>query len=181
MSAVDPFQLVDNLVLGSKQNEHVPVADQDRQKRETAEILKRLRVQPGVVLADEVGMGKTFVALAVGYCVGLQSKRGPVVVMAPPNLIDKWVNDLKTFCELYLDGHVPVDRNQASDKVLRAKDAFRFGVARTSVDFLKLLDDPSRTRCHMVFLAQGSMARRQSDKWVRLALVRETFRRHARG
>ena len=181
MSAVDPFQLVDNLVLGSKQNEHVPVADQDRQKRETAEILKRLRVQPGVVLADEVGMGKTFVALAVGYCVGLQSKRGPVVVMAPPNLIDKWVNDLKTFCELYTDGHIPVDRNQVSDKVLRAKDAFRYGVARSSVDFLKLLDDPARVRCHMVFLAQGSMARRQSDKWVRLALVRETFRRHARG
>ena len=54
MSAVDPFQLVSNLVLGSKQNKHVPEADQDRQKRETAEILKRLRVQPGVVLADEV-------------------------------------------------------------------------------------------------------------------------------
>ena len=181
MSAVDPFQLVSNLVLGSKQNEHVPVADQDRQKRETAEILKRLRVQPGVVLADEVGMGKTFVALAVGYCVGLQSKRGPVVVMAPPNLIDKWVNDLKTFCELYVAGHIPIDRSQASDKELRAKDAFRYGVARSSVDFLKLLDDPARVRCHMVFLAQGSMARRQSDKWVRLALVRETFRRHARG
>ena len=61
MSAVDPFQLVDNLVLGSKQNEHVPAADQNRQRRETAEILDRLRVQPGVVLADEVGMGKTFV------------------------------------------------------------------------------------------------------------------------
>lgn len=181
MSAVDPFQLVSNLVLGSKQNEHVPAADQDRQKRETIEILKRLRVQPGVVLADEVGMGKTFVALAVGYCVGLQSKRGPVVVMAPPNLIDKWENDLKTFCELYVDGHKPVDRNQGTPKELRATNAFRYGVARTSVDFLKLLDDPARTRCHMVFLAQGSMARRQSDKWVRLALVRETFRRHARG
>jgi hypothetical protein len=54
-------------------------------------------------------------------------------------------------------------------------------VARSSVDFLKLLDDPAGLRCHIVFLAQGSMARRQSDKWVRLALVREAFRRHARG
>ena len=181
MSAVDTFQIVDSLVLGSKHNEHVPVADQDRQKRETIEILKRLRLQPGVVLADEVGMGKTFVALAVAYCVGLQSKRGPVVVMAPPNLIDKWANDLKTFCELYVSGHNPIDRNQATPKELRASDAFRYGIARTSVDFLKLLDDPARVRCHIVFLAQGSMARRQSDKWVRLALVREAFRRHARG
>lgn len=181
MSAVDTFQIVDSLVLGSKRNEHVPVADQDRQKRETIEILKRLRLQPGVVLADEVGMGKTFVALAVAYCVGLQSKRGPVVVMAPPNLIDKWANDLKTFCELYVSGHNPIDRNQATPKELRASDAFRYGIARSSVDFLKLLDDPARVRCHIVFLAQGSMARRQSDKWVRLALVREAFRRHARG
>lgn len=181
MSAVDTFQMVDSLVLGSKHNEHVPIADQDRQKRETIEILKRLQLQPGVVLADEVGMGKTFVALAVAYCVGLQSKRGPVVVMAPPNLIDKWANDLKTFCELYVSGHNPIDRNQATPKELRASGAFRYGIARSSVDFLKLLDDPARVRCHVVFLAQGSMARRQSDKWVRLALVREAFRRHARG
>ena len=181
MSAVDPFQIVDGLILGSRYNEHVPRADQDRQKRETEEILKRLRNQPGVVLADEVGMGKTFVALAVGYCVGLESRRGPVIVMAPPNLIDKWENDLKTFCELYVSEHRPVDRNKATTMELRSHQAFRYGVARSSVDFLKLLDDPARVRCHMVFLAQGSMARRQSDKWVRLALVREAFRRHARG
>ena len=31
MSAVDTFQIVDSLVLGSKHNEHVPIADQDRQ------------------------------------------------------------------------------------------------------------------------------------------------------
>ena len=136
MSVVDTFQIVDSLVLGSTQNEHVPIADQDRQKRETIEILKRLRLQPGVVLADEVGMGKTFVALAVAYCVGLQSKRGPVVVMAPPNLIDKWANDLRTFCELYVSGHNPIDRNQATPKELRARDAFRYGIARSSVDFL---------------------------------------------
>ncbi len=102
MSAVDPFQIVDSLVLGTKQNENVPIADQNRQRGETVELLKRLHSQPGVVLADEVGMGKTFVALAVGYCVGLQSKRGPVVVMAPPNLIDKWgerlKNVLRTLC-----------------------------------------------------------------------------------
>jgi ERCC4-related helicase len=181
MSAITTFQIVESLVLGSKRNEHVPDADQDRQKRETIEILKRLQFQPGVVLADEVGMGKTFVALAVAYCVGLQSKRGPVVVMAPPNLIDKWSNDLKTFCELYVSGRNPIDRNQATPNELRATDAFRYGIARSSVDFLKLLDDPARVRCHIVFLAQGSMARRQSDKWVRLALVREAFRRHARG
>jgi len=39
--------------------------DAHRQERSAREILRRLAAQPGVVLADEVGMGKTFVALAV--------------------------------------------------------------------------------------------------------------------
>ena len=39
-----------------------------RQEATAREVLVRLRQQPGVVLADEVGMGKTFVALAVAAC-----------------------------------------------------------------------------------------------------------------
>ena len=39
--------------------------DASRQMGTAAEILRRLDRQPGVILADEVGMGKTFVALAV--------------------------------------------------------------------------------------------------------------------
>ena len=50
---------------------HVPerIAKHDalRQTRTTREILHRLHERPGVILADEVGMGKTFVALAVLY------------------------------------------------------------------------------------------------------------------
>ena len=46
---------------------------------------------------------------------------------------------------------------------------------------MKLLDDPSQERCHLVFLAQGAMGRRQKDIWVRLVLIAEALRRHARG
>ena len=53
-----------------------------------------------MILADEVGMGKTFVALAIAYSVAVRSPRGPVIVMVPANLVDKWEQDLKTFCEL---------------------------------------------------------------------------------
>ena len=59
------------LVLGSQFNKHVPEADQARQRREVDEILRRLQGQPGVILADEVGMGKTFVALAIAYTVAI--------------------------------------------------------------------------------------------------------------
>lgn len=181
MPKLNAYEIAAELVLGSRYNDRVPRSDQERQRTEVQHILTRLRVQPGVILADEVGMGKTFVALAVVYCIASRSKRGPAIIMVPPNLIDKWEQDLKTFCELYLDGPHPVNRDTATPGELRSKQAFRYGVARHSVELMKLLDDPPRSCCHVIFLGQGAMARRQSDKWIRLALIREALRRHGRG
>ena len=60
--------------------------DARRQTKTAREILKRLNKQPGLILADEVGMGKTFVALAVGVSVAVaDKKRRPDVVMVPPS------------------------------------------------------------------------------------------------
>ena len=169
------------LVLGTRLTARVPKADQRRQRAEALEILSRLRTRPGVILADEVGMGKTFVALAAACSVALRSPRGPVVVMVPANLIDKWEQDLSTFCELYLDNRHPVRREGATTRALKDPTALRFGVARDSIALMKLLDDRPRERCHLILLAQGAMARRQTDKWTRLALIAEALRRHARG
>ena len=170
-----------DLVLGTRVTARVPEADQRRQRAEALEILSRLRTRPGVILADEVGMGKTFVALAVACSLALRSPRGPVVVMVPANLIDKWEQDLSTFCELYLDNRHPVRREGATTRALKDHTALRFGVARDSIALMKLLDDRPRERCHLILLAQGAMARRQTDKWTRLALIAEALRRHARG
>ena len=170
-----------DLVLGTRLTARVPQADQRRQRTEAVEILSRLRTRPGVVLADEVGMGKTFVALAVACSVAIRSPRGPVVVMVPANLIDKWEQDLSTFCELYLDNRRPVRREGATGPALKDPTSLRFGVARDSIALMKLLDDRPRERCHLIFLAQGAMGRRQTDKWTRLALIAEALRRHARG
>ncbi len=169
------------LALGVRLNKRVPEADQKRQRKEVEDILRRLRGSPGVILADEVGMGKTFVALAIAYSVAVRSPRGPVVIMVPPNLVEKWKQDLNTFCELYLDNVKPVDKDMAVRKDSTPATSLRYGVARHSIELMKLLDDPRHERCHMIFLAQGAMGRSQSDKWVRLALIAECLRRHARG
>lgn len=170
------------LVLGSRVAARVPESDQQRQRAEVDEILRRLRSQPGVILADEVGMGKTFVALGVAYSVAQNSPRGPVILMVPANLVDKWEQDLKTFCELYVRNARPVRKDDdASPKTLRAPEALRYGIARHSVELMKLLDDAPSERCHLIFIAQGAMARQQSDRWIRLALIGEALRRHARG
>lgn len=177
----DIYSLPPELMLGTRLKDHVPEADQKRQRNEAVDILRRLHNQPGVILADEVGMGKTFVALAIGYSVAVRSPRGPVIVMVPANLVDKWEQDLKTFCELYLENRHPVQRDGAMRKELTEPSAVRYGVARHSVELMKLLDDPPRERCHLIFLAQGAMSRRQTDKWIRLALISEALRRHGCG
>jgi ERCC4-related helicase len=177
----DIYRLPPDLVLGTRLSRQVPEVDQRRQRAEVAEILHRFRQQPGVILADEVGMGKTFVALAVAYSVAIGSPRGPVIIMAPANLVEKWEQDLRTFCELYLANRQPVNRDLASRSVLIAPTSLRYGVARHSIDLMKLLDDAPRERCQLIFLAQGAMSRRQTDKWVRLALIAEALRRHGRG
>lgn len=177
----ESYKVPAELVLGKRITDRVPQRDQTRQRGELEEILRRFQTQPGVVLADEVGMGKTFVALATAYTIAINSPRGPVVALVPSNLVDKWIQDLNTFCELYVDNRKPVQRDMVTKKDLRAPSAFRFGVARHSVDLLKLLDDDRRERCHLIFLAHGAMSRRQSDKWIRLALIGEALRRHGRG
>ena len=176
---IDLYSVSADLKLGRDLITRVPEADQIRQRTEVETILSRLRSQPGVILADEVGMGKTYVALSVAFSIATQSPRGPVVVMVPANLVGKWEKDLKTFCELYVPSRTPVMRNgTAGPKGLKH---LRYGVARHSVDFLKFLDDDRSQRCHLIFLASGAMSRSQTDKWVRLALISECLRQYGRG
>ena len=180
-SVKDIYQSPPDLVLGSQLNGFVPEADQYRQRKEVEDLLRRLRKQPGVILADEVGMGKTFVALSVAYSVGIRSLNGPVVIMVPSNLVDKWEQDLKTFAELYLKDRQPILNADAKQSDWVAPTALRYGIARHSVELMKLLDDPPRKKCQLIFLTHGAMSRNQSDKWVRLALIAEALRRHATG
>lgn len=107
--------------------------DAERQERTAREILRRLESQPGLILADEVGMGKTFVALAVAVSVHVADKRcRPVVIMVPPSLKDKWPRDFSLFLEKCLPA--------------RLKRSISWARAENAVQFLKLLDDPIERR-----------------------------------
>lgn len=132
-------------------------ADAERQHRTVAAILDRLGLQPGVVLADEVGMGKTFVALGAAYVTALQDKgRNPVVVMIPPSLREKWPRDAEVF---------------ASHCVAHGEPIPRFASAPTALDFYRLLDDPPSKRAQIVFLHHGAFHLQRIDHWTKLALM----------
>ena len=136
--------------------------DAERQEATAREILRRLKDQPGVVLADEVGMGKTFVALAVAVSAALGNQdRMPVVVMVPPSLKNKWPQDLETF--------------RAHCLAPELLEKVSYGVATRAVEFLKLLDDPPHRRKTIIFVTHGAMSRNLADKWVKIALIRQAL------
>ncbi|MEI8281008.1 MAG: helicase-related protein [Armatimonadota bacterium] len=138
--------------------------DAARQDRTARDILKRLSKQPGLILADEVGMGKTFVALAVAVSVALENRgKRPVVVMVPSSLKDKWPADFSLFCEKCLPANL-------SKKI-------RGGQADRAVQFLKFLDDPADRRKSVIFLTHGAMSQGLNDQWVMLALIWQSLHR----
>lgn len=143
--------------------DRVPKRDGERQTRSAADILNRLARQPGVVLADEVGMGKTFVAMAVAASTILACReRGPVVVMVPPTLKEKWPKDWGVFCEKCLS--------------LEVQGYMRHGEADSGLTFLKLLDDPPERRARIIFLTHGALHRALDDGFAKLAVIKRAFK-----
>lgn len=139
--------------------------DARRQQATARVILQRLDARPGQILADEVGMGKTFVALAVAASVALTPhSRRPVVVMVPPSLKEKWPKDFRLFLE----------------KCIQTPNVRRNLIARSAdnaVSFLKLLDDPIHKQASIIFLTHGAMSphRKLRDGWVKLALIQKAL------
>lgn len=140
----------------------VDAADGDRQLATVREILSRLKRQPGLVLADEVGMGKTFVALAVAVAAALTDRgRRPVVVMVPAALRAKWPADWEVFSKLCL--------LRDEDRKILAKPA------ESALDFFRLLDDPPAKRARIVFLSHGAFYAGLDDPWVKLAIIKRAL------
>ena len=142
---------------------HLSIADALRQKVSAQAILDRFVEQPGVILGDEVGMGKTFVALAVAAAHVVHDPSRPVVVMVPAGVVGKWKRDSETF-------RVSCLRSE------HERERFRVRSAETGVEFLKLLDDPTSIRATVIVLAHGALNRKLADKWVKLAVLQASIK-----
>jgi superfamily II DNA or RNA helicase len=162
------WKLFDGIQLGGLGKRRIDPADGDRQKVTAEEILNDLRSQPGVVLADEVGMGKTYVALAVAASV-IASNRGrrsgPVVVMVPSRLRRKWQREWEQFKHYCTPAS--------------SLDWVRTEYAHTPTEFFGLLDDKGSRRCHLVFMTTGCFSLGLHAPFVKLAFIR-LARRHTK-
>ncbi len=141
---------------------HKIAADDGARQQETARsILSDLAQQPGVILADEVGMGKTYVALAVIASV-VRATRGsgrPVVVMVPSGLARKWPREWDQFKALCC---------AQPDALSWVKDKY----VHTPTDFFKAVGNSPGRRPNIIWMTTGCFGRGLSDPWIKLALVR---------
>ncbi|KAB2911576.1 MAG: helicase [Kofleriaceae bacterium] len=100
----------------------VPLADVERQEDTVLAAIERLASQPGLVLADEVGMGKTFEALGVIAAFRHQKPEARICIVTPgPDLNRKWINDFRNFsdrdCCMYPFGDVTAPASRLGDLV----------------------------------------------------------------
>lgn len=154
------WKLSDRISLGG---EGIKAADAERQAATATEILRRFDERPGVILADEVGMGKTFVALAVAASViEATGRRHPVVVMVPRSVGEKWPTEWEKFA-----------RRLGPGPELRATAE----PVRSAADFLKLLDDPENRRNHLIVMTHGALTSSLSDPYMKLAILWFAFRK----
>lgn len=132
--------------------------DWSRQRRTAADILQRLQTQEGVVLADQVGMGKTYVALAVAVSEILATQElKQVVIFVPPAVADKWVREWKKFSESLLE----------SGSGIRCVDQ----PIRSGEEFLKKLDGNPKDRAHILVVTHTALTATLKDTFIQLALL----------
>jgi hypothetical protein len=89
------------LSLGARRDkDNVPAADIARQEDTVLHALDLLDAGPGVVIADEVGMGKTYEALGVVAAYRHVNPKSRIVIVTPgPDLNTKWENEFKRFSD----------------------------------------------------------------------------------
>jgi hypothetical protein len=139
----------------------IAAEDGARQQKTAQSILNDLAMQPGVILADEVGMGKTYVALAVVASVvhATRSSGRPVIIMMPPGLAHKWPREWEQFKSLCCT---------RPEALAWVRDVY----VHDPTELFKALDDPRSLRPHIIWMTTGCFARGLSDGWTKLALIR---------
>ena len=153
------WKFAQNIRLGGITPGFISETDAIRQTQTARSILDSLSHQPGIVLADEVGMGKTYVAMAVIASVLIATKgRPPVIVMTPPGLVSKWKAEWQQF----------KSKCVASPQLLTPfKDTF----AGNPTEFFRAMGDRA-TRSHLIWMSTSCFSRGLQDPWVKLALCR---------
>jgi Type III restriction enzyme, res subunit len=101
----------------------IPAGDVERQEETVLRAFEMLDERPGIVLADEVGMGKTYEAPGIAAAIRKRRRRSRIVVVTPgPDLNAKWFSEFSRFRELYDFGPRVVAARKLSEFVELVRD-----------------------------------------------------------
>ncbi|MCT2140210.1 helicase-related protein [Dietzia cinnamea] len=131
----------------------------DKQRRAAAEILRRFVRQPGVILADQVGMGKTFTALAVAVSAVLADSERPVVILVPKAVGHKWINDWNRFARTYLDPDTAREIRGPQEPIVRPGA------------FFSALAEPPESRRHLLVVTHQALSNNAIGQFAEIAAV----------
>jgi hypothetical protein len=111
------------LQLGARaEKDGIPPDDVERQEDTVLRALEMLEERPGIVLADEVGMGKTYEALGISAAMRHMRPRSRIVVVTPgPDLNHKWFSEFSRFREMYSFGDDVVAVRKLRDFVMNVR------------------------------------------------------------
>lgn len=106
------------------------------QTKTCAAIISMLENTPGIILGDDVGMGKTYIAFATAVYYLSKYRNKPVIIVTPNFLLNnKWYEDISNFIEVNLNKGITflkkehiakIDDNSTSyisDIAIKAKEA----------------------------------------------------------
>lgn len=177
----------------SRTSDRQVTLDRDRQTKTSAEILGRFfapgekRRQELVILADEVGLGKTYVALAVAVSIldgirrgtapaGLPSNKPVALVLTPSNdaLYNKWLRESEAFRRDCARHEGALDWLQIACPVPNSSKSGNI------VDLTLTMREAARSRPMILIAKLGALGATLSDRdwWRRraLACIFEEFR-----
>ena len=91
------------LHLGARaERDGITAPEIERQEDTVIRALDMLDDRPGILLADEVGMGKTYEALGIAAAVRHYDPRSRIVIITlGPDLNIKWFSEISRFREMF--------------------------------------------------------------------------------
>ena len=77
--------------------DHATAALQTKTCRQVIEMLQTI---PGIIIGDDVGMGKTYIAISAAMCFLDSYPNKKVIIVTPSWLLNaKWYQDIRNFIE----------------------------------------------------------------------------------
>lgn len=88
------------------------------QTKTCAAIISMLESSPGIILGDDVGMGKTYIAFATAVYYLHKYRNKPVIIVTPNSLLNnKWYEDISNFIEVNLNKGITFLRKEHIAKI----------------------------------------------------------------